>query len=308
MSIILVSEQYPREDRSKLEVNTNDPEVMASSVNLTWPFPSEEKLDEVFEHFGGIEAFSAKSMSAGMKSLRNALMRSGNFSSQKYREIFDKTLKIDRNSVIVFTSQDYFLTDLNKFMRIWNTSSVDAIDAVKDFKFSGNHNDYYGTAEVLPTVHSADCSNTDPNDTWAHYYCAKPVLYHTDRKLAFCLKKKEELEAYAGSGVIDFIHKNILDSPIKARAHYASSLIVREDHWEQLAKDSKREVLNAVAENPLLPTHVAEEIVSSHKTPSLRIDIARNSVDQDLLNKIWNGTKSAEIREAVESNRLFIRL
>jgi hypothetical protein len=84
-------------------------------------------------------------------------------------------------------------------------------------------------------------------------------------------------------------------------------LIVRSDHWEKLAQDPKRSILNALVENALLPTHVAEEIVTSHKTPYLRESIAKRSVDRDLLEAIWRGTKSESIRATVESNTLFRR-
>jgi hypothetical protein len=304
MEIILVSEAYPRENRRNSNINSSDPVAVAEAIYYTVDKPIEEKLNEVYERFGGLEAFTAKNLSSDMKYLRNLLMRCKNFSPSAYKEIFDKTLKIGRDDAISYAAQLYFLTDLDKFMRVWKASRTDALKAIRDFH-RWEHGQYL--SERLPMVHAENCRGDEPGNLIAHYSCERPLVYHPHRNLAFHLKAKKEFEVIAAAEVIDFIQENILDCSGVQKEIYAETLIVRSDHWEKLAQDPKRSILNALVENALLPTHVAEEIVTSHKTPYLRESIAKRSVDRDLLEAIWRGTKSESIRATVESNTLFRR-
>lgn len=302
MEIILVSEPYPRDRGNNLNVNSSDPLEAATAISI--PIDSEETLRRTYERFGGLESFTAKNLSPDMKWLRSTLMRSKNFSPSAFKEVFDKTPKIGRDDAWGYAAQPYFLTDLDKFARIWKASRTEALEAISRFHRWENHK---YLVERLPMVHAEDCRGDEPGNMLAHYSCKRPLLHHPDRNLAFLLKAKKELEALVDPKVIDFIQENILDCAGTQKEHYAGSLIVRSDHWETLAKDPKRSILNALVENALLPAHVAEEIVTSHKTPYLREAIAVRSVDRNLLEVIWKGTKSESIREAVESNKLFNR-
>lgn len=307
MGIILVSEPYPRDRGSKLNINSSDPLEAATAIHNSISELGEDVLDSTYKRFGGLEAFTAQNLSSSMKFLRTAVMRSKNFSSRNFIDIFDGTPKISRDDAYTYAAQPYFLTELGKFMRVWKASRTEALNFMRHYSLFDDSG-YWDSTERLPVVHAVDCRGDEPGNMLAHYNCKRPWIHHSDRNLAFHLKKKKELEATMDPKVIDFIQENILDCSATQRELYAESLIVRSDHWETLAKDVKRSVLNSLARNALLPTHVAEDIVRSHKTPSLREDIAKNSVDRNLLNMIWSGTKSESIREAVESNALFSRI
>jgi hypothetical protein len=307
MEIILVREPYPRDRVSNLNINSSDPLEAATAIHNSMSELGEDVLDSTYKRFGGLETFTAKDLSSSMKFLRTALMRSKNFSPSDFEEIFDGTPKIARDDAYTYAAQPYFLTELSKFMRVWKASRTEALNFMRHYSLF-NDPGYWDSTERLPMVHTEDCRGDEPGNMLAHFHCKRPWIYHSDRNLAFHVKKMEELEATMDPKVIDFIQENILDCSASQRELYAASLIVRSDHWETLAKDPKRSVLNALAGNALLPTHVAEAIVTSHKTPSLREDIAKNSVDRNLLNMIWSGTKSESIREVVESNALFSRI
>jgi hypothetical protein len=304
MEIILVSEPYPRDNRRDLNINTSDPLETARSIFAADPSLSEGELNEIYKRFGGLDAFRAKSLSEPMKRLRYTLMRDKNFSSQTFIEIFDGTVKIGRGDADSYAVKPYFLTDLNRFMRVWNANRTEALGFFTSYNMFGNAPAYYQFWEHLPLIHSEHCRD-EPGKPSDHYFCEKPKLFLADRYRDAHLKMKKEIEAIIDPKVVAFIQENILECLPVQRELYARSLFVRSDHWEKLAKDPKRSVLNEVAGNVLLPTSVAKEIVLSHKTPALREAIARKSVDKNLLYMIWSGTKSETIREAVEENALF---
>lgn len=301
--IVLVTST--QNSRSNLTVNTADPEGTARLILDAYPSLNESVLDQIYNRFGGLEAFTAKNISSEMKTLRRALMRATNLSSKIFIEIFDNTPKISRDDASSYAVQSYFLTDLDKFMRIWKASRLDALEFMDRFHPLSEIEYDDGLCKHLPMIHANECRGDEPGNLLAHFFCEKPIIFYSDRNLDAHLTKRQELESIMDPKVIDFIHENILDCSGPQRALYSGSRIVRSDHWEKLAKDSNRTVLNNVAENPQLPSSVAEEIIASHKTPLLRESIAKNSVDNDLLNKIWNGTKSVSIRKVVEMNPMF---
>lgn len=307
MEIILVSEPNPNGDRrARLNSNSLDPQETASAIFGACPVLTEDELNEIYKRFGGLKTFTAKGLSDPMKYLRYALMKHKNFSSQTFIEIFNGTLKIGRGDAVSYSAKPYYLTDLDRFMRVWSANRTEALGFISHYNMFGNSRGHYEFYEHLPLIHSEHCRD-EPGKPSDHYFCEKPKLFHADRYLDCQLRIKKEIEAIIDPAVIDFIQENTLDSLPVQRELYARSLFVRNDHWEKLAKDPKRPVLNALADNPLLPTHIAEEIILSHKSPGLRESIGRNSADKDLLYNIWSGTKSETIREAVESNALFSR-
>lgn len=96
---------------------------------------------------------------------------------------------------------------------------------------------------------------------------------------------------------------------ISTREAYAeASNVALPDILDKLKEDPARPVINAVARNSSAWVSTHEHLVMSHKTPAIRIYIATVTKDNDLLNKIYHGTKSKEIREHVEMNENFVNL
>lgn len=75
-----------------------------------------------------------------------------------------------------------------------------------------------------------------------------------------------------------------------------------------LHNNPHREVLNTLAKNPNLALADQIHIINSHKTPSLRVSIARHTKFAEVLEVIYYNTKSEQIREAVEGNPLFAEI
>jgi hypothetical protein len=106
------------------------------------------------------------------------------------------------------------------------------------------------------------------------------------------------------------IHDHIRKEKTTAtlREAYAGSVIALPEILDQLKTDSSRPVINAVAKNGNAWVSTHEHLASSHKTPAIRLSIALVTKDNELLNKIYHGTKSKEIRERVEKNPIFVNL
>lgn len=90
------------------------------------------------------------------------------------------------------------------------------------------------------------------------------------------------------------------------REAYAGASFALPEILDTLKDDKSRPVINAVARNSSAWVSTHEHLVASHKTPAIRISVAYATNDNDLLNKIYHGTKSKDIREAVENNPVFI--
>ena len=287
-------------------LESSDPAEVARAVSSAYDELNGKALLSLYEKFGGFKAFTEKKLSEGMQDLKDALLRCKYFPAAEHEALFHATPKIGRYDVHSFVSQPYIFANFDNFMRLWKAEKRWTL-----YRFSG-HESYDINAffeaniwERLPMEHAADCRGDEPGNALAHYFCETPRVFHADRNLAFMLNAKKKLEARVDPKVIEFIQENVFDFTTEMRASYASSLIVRDDHWEKLANDTKRDVLNKLVGNPLLPTALAKDIILQHKTGSLREDIAKNTVDVDLLEFIWNGTKSESIRKVVEENALF---
>lgn len=89
-------------------------------------------------------------------------------------------------------------------------------------------------------------------------------------------------------------------------AYASASFIALPEILDTFKSDSSRPVINALAGNNAAWVSTHEHLVASHKTPAIRISVAQVTKDNDLLNKIYHGTKSKDIREAVEKNPVFI--
>lgn len=91
------------------------------------------------------------------------------------------------------------------------------------------------------------------------------------------------------------------------REAYASNPnIATPEMLDRLKDDTSRPVVNAVAGNSSAWVSTHDYLAGHHKTPAIRISIARVTNNNELLNKIYHGTKSKDIRERVEKNPAFI--
>lgn len=105
--------------------------------------------------------------------------------------------------------------------------------------------------------------------------------------------------------IFNIINSTILDSNSDARENYASAFWADGETLDKLKHDKVRNVINSLARNPFINFDTAKYLVLNHKTPNIRIDIARNARDNDLLRIIWESTNSKQIREAVSNNPYF---
>lgn len=105
--------------------------------------------------------------------------------------------------------------------------------------------------------------------------------------------------------IFNHINTNILNSNTDAREEYAQSFWADSEVLEKLKHDKQRVVINSLASNPSINFETAKYLALNHKTPSIRISIASHARDRDLLQIIWDSTKSKQIRDAVSKNPHF---
>lgn len=103
------------------------------------------------------------------------------------------------------------------------------------------------------------------------------------------------------------IDREIMGQTNDTREVYARSQSISSPSiLDQMKDDRHRPVVNAVAGNPRAWVSTHEHLVTSHKSPSIRISVAGATTDNDLLNSIYRSTKSEQIRKAVEKNPAFV--
>lgn len=291
----------------EFRIDSLDPEEVAKAILYSRP-KDRETLVKIYENFGGFKAFTERELSDPLKRLRNALFRSKAFPADIHQAVFEATVKIGRYDAYDFYNRTYIFTDFARFMRIWKVNKTVALYFFTDESMM-TRDEWFAadTWEELPMVHDSNCRGDEPGNLLAHYFCKTVRLFHADRNLAFSVENKRRLDKLVAPEIINLIQETILQCSTALRSSYATSCIVRDDHWALLAADPKRDVLNAVAANVFLPTEIAEFIVRSHKTASLREAIARNTTSNELLNMIWKSTTSESIRNVVERNPLFVK-
>lgn len=137
---------------------------------------------------------------------------------------------------------------------------------------------------------------------WDTYKSERGWLIRTANK---ALREKRSIDA----GCVYLIHNEIEKGKpsIKVREAYAeASHLAIPKILDELKKDPARPVVNAVAKNSAAWGSTHEYLVNNHKTPAIRISVATVTKDNDLLNKIYHGTKSKDIRDSVVKNPIFI--
>lgn len=121
-------------------------------------------------------------------------------------------------------------------------------------------------------------------------------------------------ETYQTVPVIDpqvrlFVHDEILNGNVSnaVRETYAGSAgVALPEILDRLKDDSHRPVINAIARNSAAWVSTHDYLASNHKTSDIRTSIAMVTQDNALLNKIYKGTKSKDIRFWVEQNPVFV--
>lgn len=160
--------------------------------------------------------------------------------------------------------------------------------------------------EFLPMIHSDKCVGDEPNNALAHFFCEMPRRFHPHEHKAFYTTIRSRILKALHPENLALIHDTILGLPRTVKAEYLELPLVADDHWEPLAND--RQLVNGVVSNPFLPDYTAKMLAERHRTPSVRIAIAHNTADNGILNSIWHGTKSEDIRKAVRENAAFVEL
>lgn len=160
--------------------------------------------------------------------------------------------------------------------------------------------------EWLPMIHSDRCVGDEPNNALAHFFCEMPRRFHPEKHKAFYTTIRRVMLKALHPENLALLHGTILSLPRTAKAEYLELPLVADDHWDPLAND--RQLVNVVVRNPFLPDYTAKMLADRHKTPSVRIAIAHNTADNGILNGIWHGTKSEDIRKAVQENAAFVKL
>ena len=267
-------------------------------------------LMQVYEFFGGLDAFTAPKLRADMKELRNSLLQSQQFPVDTYNEILDGTAKIVRKDIIDLGSRNHVFRSFDLFKRLWDVSPDEMMQNfynVTTGKFFASG--WEGSAalwEKLDTPYDGGCPDRMPNQIHEHWtgQCEFEYAFRADHYLTLVKAIRDEHLKHIDPRVMETIRDGIMGCSKHSRWLYASTYLVDDSHWEALAVDSNREVINSLAENPLLPHDVAMKMALAHKTPFIRKQIARYTTSKEVLDAIWDSTKAPSIRASVYANPL----
>lgn len=119
--------------------------------------------------------------------------------------------------------------------------------------------------------------------------------------------------SYSGidPNILEFVHEHILSGEASnaVREAYAGAAdVALPEILDRLRDDPYRPVINAIARNSSAWVSTHEYLVAKHKSSGIRTSVAMATVDNVLLNRIYHGTKSKEIRFWVEANPVFVSL
>jgi len=277
-------------------------EAATRALSEKWDPIAADQLLKTYEDFGGLKEFTNPKITREMKDLRDALLAAKNFPSELFKLVLDNTKKITRDEAdgFSFCSSLSLFSNFSLFKRFWDINPNGMMVGLNLFEIETRVSSPEWNSGILqenvPMVHAEDC-NGNPS----HLGC-KIKRFRPDALLDITATVRSRLINTIDPRVIDLVQEQALRLSARGRTLYAESLFVDEDHWRLLAADPVREVLNRLTANPLLPTEIAKQIIATHKTALLRENIARYTVDRDLLNEIWNSTKSESIHEAVSMN------
>ena len=153
-------------------------------------------------------------------------------------------------------------------------------------------------ARLLLKVHGLEHKTIYDDPLYADMGRTEKWFFWQDASRAFTLKTIDQK-------VFDVIEGTILDCSVEVRHYYAEAWWANVELLDKLKDDKARPVVNSVAMNPFITEEIALYLATKHKTPGIRIDIAMRSRSLLVLNTIFNGTQSEDIRKAVLDNPLF---
>ncbi len=259
-----------------------------------------DELIKLYYELGGFESFTRNKLSDGWKRLRGALVGDYAFPEDKFKELILALPKLTREDRYSFCNHPAVFKDEGLFLMFWNLNRADTFNGLcrLETHLRVEHPDFGKSWERLPQIHTEDCLNGEGRN---HYWCKTPRVFHGDIAREFSEKFQSEFMALLHPTVIRVVQEEALSFSVSGRAEYADSPLVHKDHWIPLMED-KREVLNSLAQNDVLPEEIAFIIIGRHKTPMLRMDIARKTDSKPLLDAIWNSTKSKDIHREVSEN------
>lgn len=267
-----------------------------------------EQLMNIYEKFGGFDAFTNKKLTPEIKNLRNALMDADNFPVDVYNEIVDNTAKFTARDIDVIGKSAHIFASYDLFRKFWLINPSATLGGLYDLDLTmiveGKKSVYETVMERLPDEHSHVCKTSQGSTE--HFGCnLNNRLFRPDANLRIIKQSHDAFLNKVDERVITDIQDAIFDSTAWMRELYAASSFIRDDHWDKLAEDPKRDVLTAVAGNALIPLELAKQLVHRHKTPIIREYLARNATSKELLQSIWDSTSSSSIRKFVEANPIF---
>lgn len=89
-------------------------------------------------------------------------------------------------------------------------------------------------------------------------------------------------------------------------AYAEAHMLALPEILDSMKDDPHRPIINAISRNGRAWPATHEYLAGKHKTSLIRTNIATVTQDNDLLNKIYHGTKSKDIRSYVEDNPIFV--
>jgi len=266
----------------------------------------ENRLLEIYESFGGFDGFTQPKMEEEMLNLRGALLSADHFPVELHNKIIAGISKFKRHEIGLYGIGRHpsIFKNYPLFKRLWDINPDGMAGNLHNFsETSVKESKEWNSAEIwknLPTIHTEECKSGSIN---SHKWCTTDRVFQPDIALDVAATMHNKLINHlVDPQIINLLHENILNLSTYHRAEYASGHLVKDDHWTKLAEDSKRDVLNRLVNNSLLPTDVARSIIATHKSPMLRESIAHLTADRTLLEEIWNSTKSGSIHAWVKDN------
>lgn len=281
-------------------------------VRFTNPRFDSAAIVELYEANGGIEAFTKHSLSAEMKDRRGAFLRNQTLPRELYTELV--------HSMEHFTSRDlrdaaeshHIVADYAMFKHFWTMDpnlTMQALDRVNEF-YRNQQAKLDGLAffQDMPDIHAGDCKGDPSGDYLAHAFC------QTHRKLflpanyrILTLRARERMMSELAPEIKALVTQEALQLSESGRSAYASTFIVDDAHWSELAKAPEVGVIHSLVTNTLLPPTVALQLAFEKKTQFVRVQLAKYTTDPELLQIIWHSTTSRVIREAAEKNMFFVK-
>lgn len=124
------------------------------------------------------------------------------------------------------------------------------------------------------------------------------------QNLNYAVQEKHEV---IDPRILHLVHDAVREENISKtlKESYAGAVIALPEILDEWKDDPSRPVINAIARNSSAWVTTHDYLATKYKTASLRISIAWATRDYSLLNKIYQGTRSANIRACIERNPAF---